>query len=614
MPTAYSAQPAVQIDGTDLSPDNRAQLEQVAVDFHLHLPAMFALTFDDTDNSIIDDTGVDIGSTIDISAVPKAGGGPVKLMEGEVTALEAEYGSSGNRVIVRGYDTCHRLQRGKTTETYQNVTTSDVVQQVVSRAGLQIGQIDSTSVTHDQVNQANISDWDFLTALSRETGYEMVVKDGKFYFRQPIEASTGPSGGNYQSTNPQQLVYGRDLVEFRPRVTAAAQVGDVKVRGWDPDQKQIVVGSAQATTTTADELELHDSPLEPSDLANDFGNMTFTAHDRPLSDQSEADDAAASIAEQLGSVFAEAEGVTQGNPTLVAGTTISVARVSDPFAGKYTLSQVRHVFDQDGYRTYFTVGGRQERSLFGLTSGGLSHGSASAGGPPINGVVVATVSDNNDPNNQGRVKLKFPWLSDDYVTDWARIAQLGAGPDSGSLWLPENDDEVLVAFEFGDIRRPYVVGNLYNGQDLPKSGTDLDLSSLISGGAVKQRGFISRRGHQLIFYEDDSDAKISIVTSDGNTQIVIDEQNGEIKISSQGSPGKVTIDAQGDIELDSQGNIKLSAQQGISLEAQTNLDLKGQSGATLDGGPQCEVKSSAQLTLTGSAMVNINNGALQVMG
>ena len=605
MGTIYSPQASVKIDGTDLSAADRAQLERVVVDFHQHLPGMFTLTFDATENSVISDIGFDIGSTVEISAKPKNGGAPVKLIEGDITALEGDYSSTGKRVIARGYDILHQLQRGKTTETYQNVTTSDVVQQVVNRAGLQIGTIDSTSVTHDQVSQPNLSDWDFLKALCRETGYEMLVEDGKFYFRQPQDASTGPSAGTFRSATSQQLVFGSDLLEFRPRITAAAQVGDVKVRGWDPDQKQIVVGSANAKTVSA---KLND---DPSGMASNYGSMTFTAHDRPLADQSEADDAAKSIAEQLGSAFGEAEGVTRGNPDLKAGTVVHVAKVADPFSGAYTLSQVRHVFEDD-YRTYFTVGGRQERSLLGLSSVGSSNGSASAGGPPINGVVIGTISDNNDPNNQGRVKVSLPWLSDDYVTDWARIAQLGAGPDTGALFLPENGDEVLVAFEFGDIRRPYVIGNLYNGQELPKSGTDLDPSSLINSGKVKQRGFISRRGHQLIFYEDDSDAKISIVTSDGNTQIVIDEQNGEIKISSQGSPGKVTVDAAGDIELGSQGNIKLSAQQAINIEATQALSLKG-AGATLDGGSASTDVKGSTIAITGSGGVDINSGALKVM-
>jgi uncharacterized protein involved in type VI secretion and phage assembly len=218
--------------------------------------------------------------------------------------------------------------------------------------------------------------------------------------------------------------------------------------------------------------------------------------------------------------------------------------------------------------------------------------------------VVALVTDNNDPNNEARVKLKFPWLDDNYESDWARLTQLGAGPNSGAVWIPEVNDEVLVAFEFGDIRRPYVVGSLYNGQDTPNEG-----SGLFDNGKVTRRGFISRKGHQFIFFDDPNKAGMAFISSDGNLKISLNETNSEIHISSQ---GKVHVESQQDMTLESQGNLKLSAQQGITLEAQSNLDLKGGSGATLDGGPQLEVKASGQLKVTG-AMVDVNNGALQVM-
>src|SRR5207245_3818990 len=94
-----------------------------------------------------------------------------------------------------------------------------------------------------------------------------------------------------------------------------------------------------------------------------------------------------------------------------------------------------HAVAQTCDRSHFVISGRQDRSLLGLASLGASNGHASAGGAPINGVVIAQVTDNNDPNNQARVKLKFPWLDDNYESDWARVTQLGAGPNSGALWI-----------------------------------------------------------------------------------------------------------------------------------------------------------------------------------
>ena len=102
----------------------------------------------------------------------------------------------------------------------------------------------------------------------------------------------------------------------------------------------------------------------------------------------------------------------------------------------------------------------------------------------------------NDPNQLGRVKVSFPWLSDSFTSDWARMVQVGAGNNRGASFLPEVNDEVLVAFEQGDWRRPYVLGSLHNGVDKPMLGSDL-----IDGtsGAVKRRGIISRTATPLSF-------------------------------------------------------------------------------------------------------------------
>jgi uncharacterized protein involved in type VI secretion and phage assembly len=598
VPQPYHIWPDVEVNGTALSRDLESLLEQVVVDSHQHLPDMFAITFHDPHRDALTQLNASIGATVTIKVTPP-GASAETLIKGEITGLEAEYDATRLRTVLRGYDLSHRLHRGRRTETYKNVTDSDIVRTVASRANLQIGQIDSTSGTYDHVSQANQSDWDFLKSRAREIGYEMGMADGQFYFRQPVAASGAPQPGDYRNhTDPLQLVFGDDLIEFRPRVTSAEQVSTVKVRGWDPDGKQVMIGSASAATVAA---AAHDNP---NSLAGTFGSPTFTAVDRPLPQQPQVDAAAASLVEIISSSFAEADGVAVGNPKLKAGATISVGVVGTAFEGQYTLSTARHVFGPRGYQTHFSISGRQDRSLLGLTSLGSSNGHASAGGQPINGVVVALVTDNNDPNTAARVKLKFPWLDDNYESDWARLTQLGAGPNSGAVWIPEVNDEVLVAFEFGDIRRPYVVGSLYNGQDTPNLG-----SGLFDNGKVKRRGFISRKGHQFIFFDDDSKKGIAFISSDGNLKISLNETNSEIHISSQ---GKIHMESQQDMTMESQGNLKLTAQQGITLEAQTSLNLKGSSSATLDGGPQLEMKSSGQTKVSGT-MVDVNNGSLQVM-
>ncbi len=563
----FTLRPQVEIDGTALSSDIEVLLERVEVHDHLHTPDMFTLTFRDTANQVVKQANVQLGSKVKITALPLGGSNPDLLISGEVTAFEASYANGGTLAVVRGYDGSHRLHFGRVTQTYRNAKDSDIAKTVAGRNNLETGTIDETDTVHEHVSQVNMSDWDFLQGRAGEIGYELSVQEGKLNFRKPTPSSDAPSEGDFHSTNPLQMVFGSDLLEFRPRVSAAEQVKEVKVRGWDPKAKKAIIGSAPASASSAS------LPLKANSMAEKFGNHTFTAVNRPLSTQSQLDAAAKAYADQIGSSAAEAEGIARGNPKLKAGVAVSVGLVADHFTGSYTLTQTRHVFDQQGYRTHFTVSGRQNRSLLGLVTAG-SNGNGAGAGQPIYGVVVAIVTNNDDPDKQGRVKLKFPWLSEDYESDWARLTQLGAGPSAGAVFIPEVNDEVLVAFEFGDVRRPYVVGSLYNGQDKPSLG-----SGLFNQGKVKRSGFVSRKGHRIVFFDDSGNSGIALISSDNKLRVALNETSGEIRIHCE---GKVT--------LESQGEMKLSSQAGLKIEAGGSLEMKGETGVKVNSSAVVEVK------------------------
>ena len=330
-----------------------------------------------------------------------------------------------------------------------------------------------------------------------------------------------------------------------------------------------MVGRAPASTTAAAVA------VAPADLAAAFGSARHVCVTRPISSQTEADAAAEALAEGLAGVHAEADGVAVGDPRLRAGVAVSVGHAGWPFDGRYTLTSARHVYDETGYRTHLGVSGRQERSLLRL-----------AGGPSapevVHGVVVALVTDVDDPEAAGRVKLSFPWLSEDYESWWARVVQLGAGDQRGAVWLPEVNDEVLVAFEHGDTRRPYVVGSLYNGVDLPRLGDGLVDAST---GAVRRRGFVSRAGHRLVFLDDDAKSGAALVSGDDSLRIAMKQTDTTITIRSDGS---VAISGSREVSVTSDGS--------ISVEAGSTLALKGSGGVTIDGGPKVEV-SGGLITL-----------------
>ncbi len=470
------------------------------------------------------------------------------LITGEVTSIETEYDALGTRAVARGFDRSHRLAAGRKTATFQNVKYSDVASRIASDAGLS-ADVDDSGGTVEHLIQANQSDLDFLYGLARRIGFDCRVDDETLRFKKPVESSDAPGQGDFSSEDPVQLVWESNLLEFRARMSAVAQVSEVKVRGWDVTAKEAVIGQADVAATNAE------VSMTPADLAAKVGGGTMTVADHPVGMQEPADELAKARAQQVGSAAFEATAVAVGSPALKAGTAVSVSGIDPALEGKWVITGSRHEFAHGTYRTALEFSGRQDRSILGLVSQGMG-----GGHERFFGVAIGVVTDNNDPDKLGRVKVKYPWLSDDAESFWARVMAPGAGPDYGIVWLPQVGDEVLVAFEHGDISYPLVLGGLWNGKDkIPLDyGTDLD------AGKVTYCGFMSRTGHEISFTESSSASQINIMTESGVVMVTLDQTNKTISISSE---DKVVIDARGDVEIKAGGAMKLTAQKSIDIEA-----------------------------------------------
>jgi uncharacterized protein involved in type VI secretion and phage assembly len=250
------------------------------------------------------------------------------------------------------------------------------------------------------------------------------------------------------------------------------------------------------------------------------------------------------------------------------------------------------------------------------------------------GVVPGIVTNNKDPDKLGRLKVKFPWFSDDHETDWVRMTTFMAGGERGNFFLPEVGDEVLVAFENGNIDRPYVIGALWNGVDKPPETN--------SDGKNNIRKIKSRSGHELIFNDEESkenveihtkaghriflddksgEEKMEILDKTGNNSILIDSVENSITMSGQkkidiksgnnsviidSDANSITISGQTKIEIKSGSNsIKIdSAANSIAISSQVKLSLKAPT-IEIEAGGTMAIKSSGVLTLQGS-LVKIN--------
>jgi uncharacterized protein involved in type VI secretion and phage assembly len=190
---------------------------------------------------------------------------------------------------------------------------------------------------------------------------------------------------------------------------------------------------------------------------------------------------------------------------------------------------------------------------------------------PTNGIVIGIVTNLEDPENLGRVRVKFPHL-DDQESQWARLATPMGGPDRGLFLRPEVDDEVLVGYLQGDIRFPYILGGLWNLVDLPPA----------DDGKPKENNwrFIkSRSGHVFKLDDTNGQERVEIIDKDEKRKIVIDCSGEKIQIICES--GNVEIQA-------ASGSVKIEAK---TVELKASADMK--------------LEADGTMTITGST-VNIN--------
>lgn len=176
------------------------------------------------------------------------------------------------------------------------------------------------------------------------------------------------------------------------------------------------------------------------------------------------------------------------------------------------------------------------------------------------GVCIGIVTDIKDPDNQGRVKVTLPWAPDSggqRYEGWARLATLLAGNNRGSWFIPDVDDEVLLCFEHGDPRRPYVLGGLWNGRDQAPEQMD-------GSGNNYKKVLRSRNG-----------VKVTLDDQDGQEQLKLETPGGQ-SLTLKDGPGSIEI-------VDSNGNsVKLEAA-GVTVTASAKVTVNASTVAVSAG-------------------------------
>ncbi len=519
----------VRISGLTLAADLTDQLLSLTVETDLDLAGTFSMVLRNADNKLLDSALLDLGKTVEIRL--GYGNDLVPVFLGETASVEPNFPPDGLPTIrVSGYDKSYRMRQGRPEPTdYEFLNDSLIAARLAVENGL-VPLVDPTPGLPEKRTQT-ASDMAFLKSLAEKYFFDVYVEWDRLHFEFPRP-----------QTAAHVLTWGQNLSSFNPRITSAGLAGLQVVRGYNQELAQAVYAAAVAFDFDVDNLveRLGSAGL---DLLQSLAHKGIRREspENPL----EAAVLARSILADLLEGMYEATGSCIGIPDLRAGSYLQIAGVGRRFSGTHRLRSVRHRLDSGGFTTEFTIAPRNRSTMTGLLRTKLTEEPPPNRAPAFYGVVVGRVEANNEllavpPKVPlGRVQVSFPGLGDSFTSGWAPCVRPMAGDGAGFYALPERGEQVLVAFENGDLEKPFVLGSLWSIQQGPPV-TNVD-------GLNRTRVIKSRSGHTITF---DDTLKLG--------KLVLEDERGST-ITLNSADGSLTISALGELKLQATAGISLTA-------------------------------------------------------
>ncbi|SDS70762.1 phage baseplate assembly protein V [Jiangella sp. DSM 45060] len=582
--------PEIRIGGSLLSGTWLDALVEMHAERGLRTVGSIVLRFTDPGYALASSSIFRDGTSVEVGVV---GGG--RLAEGTVTGIAVEQREGlPPELVVTAHDRARRLAGSPVVRTFAEQSFHQMVVTLAGAAGLSTRLPATGSELQTHLLQVG-TDLEFLNEVADRLNWDWWVDDSTIVAVQP---GTGP-----QLTRS----LGTDLYEFS--ASAVDIPGAVQVRGWSPWKKESVESDpARVDSTTV----MSKAPL----LDGFTGGAPVTSKEtrrrvdvvRTVTNKKQADEIAGSLRDSIARAAVSAQGRGPADPAMTPGTTLTVTNAG-PVSGTYHVSRVEHVYRRSGFHTRFVAGERAPASLVDLLGGGredVGRGHSDAGGR-FYGLMIGIVTDVKDPEKRGRAKVRFPAFTPTDTSDWARVATIGAGNGRGLMVLPEVDDEVLVAFEGGDLRRPVILAGLHNTKD------KIPPHEVTTGSGVQHRRFTSRLGHVIELADGvgEKNEHILIALAGGKHRIRLGKDRMDVELPVD-VPMSIKV-GRATITVDGKNRIALEAAE-ISIKAEDRLTL---SGNRVDIKANATLGASSRGTLTakgdGAAVVE-SDGITTVKG
>ena len=493
------------------------------------------------------------------------------IFKGIVIKHQLKIQRAQSYLVVECRDKAVKLTVGRKSRYFYENRDSEIIEQIIEEYGIR-KNIEETRVTHPELVQYNVTDWDFMIARAQANGKVCMVDDGLIEIKQP-------------DNNQEELAtisFGATLLDFDAEIDARNQFNNVTSFAWNPAGQNIseMEANIQPVISTGN--------LSTHSLAEVIGLENLKLKDGAcLSEQILQEWA---NAKKQFNEFSKVRGRVkfQGIPNVKPGKKISLSGVGERFNGGVYISAIRHEL---------TDGNWTVDAQFGLNPKWFSETNeindvpASGLLAAVNGLQVAKVTQlADDPQGEDRILVRMPIIDMDDDGIWARIATLDAGNNRGSFFRPEIDDEVIIGFINGNPNDAIVLGMLNSSaKPAPLAATDEN----------HEKGFFTRSQMKIVFNDD---LKTMIFETPNGNKITISDDAGSIEIEDENG-NKTTMNSDG-ITLESNADINITASGNVNISG-TNVQVSANAEFKAEGSASAEVSSSGTATIQGS-LVQIN--------
>ncbi|RYD81149.1 MAG: type VI secretion system tip protein VgrG [Sphingobacteriales bacterium] len=506
------------------------------------------------------------GSEITVAA--GNGGENETIFSGIIVSQTIKADREGSILEIECRDKAVQLTAGRKNKVFEEMSDGDVVEQIISDAGL-TADVTDLKTQHKQLVQYNVSDWDFIVTRTELNSALVIAENGMLKIAPP----------DFNQASAATYTYGAEIYEFEAQMDARTQYPKVLTKSWSYANQEIQEG--ESTETTLPEQ----GNVSGSDLANVLGweNSSFYHTGNVANEESASWATAALFRSRLNKISGSFRVI--GDHKLKPGIIVELLGIGERFSGKCLVTGVTQSYsNQAAWYSHVQFG--LDKTLHNFKYDDVTEKQASGIIPAVNGLQIGIVTEiHDDPAGENRIRVKMPMVDNQGDGIWARLASLDAGNGRGWVWNPELNDEVIVGFLNDDPRDAVILGSLYSSAKAPHITADEE---------NKQKGILTREKLQILF---DDDKKIIKISTDAGNTITLDENDKAIKIVDQNgnklemtSEG-ITIESVKDIILKASGDVKIKATN-ISESASAELKLEGSGGAELSSSAIAKIKGS----------------------